>query len=137
MFSFIIRNYSKKNIGIKSLNTRQWPAELFLCMIPSPLHPSKIPHFTKTVPLPLILLACRPEMVWTLLSFPQTIGGNHFDGDRILSNCNINCAFPTPDKCPSPNNNFHVIIQQKLHLKVYIELKSFFWRHFLGTHTSC
>ena len=46
-----------------------------------------------------------------------------------------NCSFPTPEKFPSPNSNFHVINQYKLHLKQFtIDVSYFLASDFMQTY---
>ena len=76
IFSFMITTYLKKRIGIKSLSTKQSPAEL------SPLYP---PSYQKCITS--FHLACCPCHVWTALPLPSNLpfGRNPVDGGRISS----------------------------------------------------
>ena len=80
IFSFIIRTYLKKFTGIKSLSTKQCPAELSPWIIShvSPFYQKCITSF---------YLACDHYHVWTALPFPRNLpfAGIPVDGGKILS----------------------------------------------------
>ena len=106
IFSFITTAYLKKFIGIKSLSTKQCPAEY----LPE-LYPLCSPSYQKCSPS--FHLACCLHHLWTVLHLPPSLpcGGNPLDGGRIPPS-NRKCSFPTPEISPSPNSNF----QCKLYL---------------------
>ena len=64
----------------------------------------------KNVPPPFILFVA-PTIYGLPYPFPQTyrrLGSPNSQKEKGY--------FPTPEKSPSPNSNFHVITQYKLHL---------------------
>ena len=103
IFSFIITTYLKKFIGIKTLGAKQYPAELSLWSIPTifPILP-KMFH--------LLSFCLLSHHVWIALPFPKTY--------YLGKPCRWEnpASFPAPKKSPSPNSNFHIITQYKLHL---------------------
>ena len=105
IFSFIITTYLKKFIGIKTLSTKQYPPEL------SPWSIAAI-FFILPKMFPLLSFCLLPPSRMDCpTSPPQTyyLGKPCRWGENPVS-------FPPPKKSPSPNSNFHVITQLKLHL---------------------
>ena len=62
--------------------------------------------------------ACCTHHVWTVLPLPPNLpfARNPVDGGENPAQKHKKCSFPTPEKFLSPNSNFHVITQYKLHL---------------------
>ena len=91
IFSFLITIYLKKCIVIKSLSTKQCPAELSSWMVP--LYP---PSYQKCITS--FHLACCPYHVWTALLLPPNLPfeRNPVDGGRI----------------PPSKNNAHFLYQK-------------------------
>ena len=108
IFSLIFRIYLKKFIGIKSLSTKQCPAELPPWIIPlvsSIL--SNMYHLLSSCLFPPPCMecpVCSPN--W---GKPCRWGKNTAQQQKLFS-------FPAPGTSSSPNSNFHVITQYKLHL---------------------
>ena len=88
IFSFIITTYLIKFIRIKSLNTKQCPAELAPWIIP----PYTPPSYQKCPPS-LILLVDVTRYGLTC-PFPQTFGGNPVHWGRTLSSSKKIAHFP-------------------------------------------
>ena len=110
--SFIITTYLKKFIEVKSISTKQCPAEL------SPwITPPVSPILLKMFPLLSSYFLTPPCMDCPVPS-PKPFWGDPVDGGRIPSRSKKKkkCSFPTPEKFPSPNSIFRVIIQYKLYL---------------------
>ena len=75
---------------------------------------------------PSLSLTCCPHQVWTVLPLHLNLEGNPVDNGRISPSSKKSCLFPTSEKTPLQNRNFHVITQYKFHLKLFIAVASFF-----------
>ena len=124
IFSFQIMTYLEKLTGFKSLNIRQYPAELHPCILP--LTKNDLSSYLALLPpgvdcLPLPQNLCRKSKGWGQKTTQQP----------------KNCSFPAPEKSPSLNSNFHVITQYKFHLKLQsLLLYQFLTSGFISTYAT-
>ena len=111
IFSFIITTYLKNIIGNKSLTTKQCPAELSPWIMPSvsPILP-KMYHLLSSCLVALPCMDCPAH------SPKLTIWGKPCRWGKNLVQQQKKCPFLAPENHSSPNSNFHVITQYKLHL---------------------
>ena len=107
--------YLKNVIGIESLVIKWCPGELSLRILP-PLFSVVL----KIIPLLSFCLLPLSYMDFSIPSPKQHLGGNpaEWGGGRWGESqpAAKKCSFPTLERSPSPNNNFRVITQCKLHL---------------------
>ena len=86
-----------------------------------------IPYLTKNVSSPFLLLLAL-TMCGLPCPFPKTFGKNSVDGEKIPLSRRKNACLPHQKKSFSPNSNFHVITQYKVHL----QLQSLLLYHFFN-----
>ena len=98
--SYAIMTYFKKLVGVKSLNTKQWPAGLTLRTI------LLVSLYLQIIPTPLMMFCC-PHQDWTA---PIPLYRQKIPLNKVTSSLS-KVSFPYPS-----NRKFQVITKYRLNL---------------------